>query len=632
MLESIREGVKKPWVKIVVFAIVISFVFAGYFSSAFFSGDPNAVAIINGESIDRNRFQQVYANVKASRADYYNATVKTEEDERNFQENVLQQLIEEKVIEQSVADLGLRLSNQKLREIIQSEPNYQLDGKYSAALAEQTMARAGMTREAFKKYYENQVTREQLVSGLFQTDFALANEVEQSYAYIAQKRSGRGLKIDIATFKQGIEVSDEEITEYYQNNQQNYRVEEKVAVDYLELSVAKLQAQQQPTDEEVETYYQDNLSRYQADEQRQYSHILILSNDDAESAKAKAEAISLRLSQGEDFAVIAKTESDDIPTRESGGDLGVLLEGTLDEPSEEAVKLLTSIGQVTEPVELDFGYQILKLTNLIAGDAQPLEQVKAEIVAELQKQMAEESYYQLSELLKEKSFEFADSLNEAAQATSLEVQTSPMFGRSSQAGIFANEQVKEIAFSDDVMEGLNSETIEVGENHIVVLRINKHQPSEVQPLEKVKASVVAAVTQTKAKQAAETLAMDIVAKLEAKESIDALMNEHKLSWIDLNKVERNNTLLSYSANNQFFKLQQPNADAVVYDVAEDYQGFTLLVLNAVEQGQWINADEATQQQQKLYMANYFSTADFASFKESLRKQASVKRNLNNLAQ
>ena len=88
MLESIRNGVQKPWVKIVIFAIVISFIFAGYFTSSNFLGDPNAVAIVNGDSISRNEFQRAYRSVKSQQADYYNATVKTEEDERNFQENV----------------------------------------------------------------------------------------------------------------------------------------------------------------------------------------------------------------------------------------------------------------------------------------------------------------------------------------------------------------------------------------------------------------------------------------------------------------------------------------------------------------------------------------------------------------
>jgi len=633
MLESIRDGVKKPWVKIVIFAIVISFVFAGYFTSSFFLGDPNAVAVVNGESISRNEFQRAYSNVKANRADFYQANVKTEEDERNFQENVLQQLITVKVSEQAIYDMGMRLSNNALRKVIQSDQNFQVDGKYSTELVEQTLVRAGLSREGLKQIYANQETSRQLTSGLFQTNFALEGEARKEYELIAQRRSGRAIKVNFEAFKSDIEVTPEDIANYYQANQESFRVEEKVSIDYLELSVEKLQAEQTPTQEQIESYYQDNLNRFKSEDQRQYSHILILSNDDEEAALAKANAIAARLNQGEDFAAIAQTESDDVPTRESGGDLGVLLPGSLDEPSEEAVALLTQAGQTTPPVKLDFGYQILKLTNVIEGNVQPLEKVSAELLPELSKQMAEEAFYSKSELLKEKSFEFSDSLAEAAEATGLSVQTSALFGKNSRDGIFANQQIKDAAFSSDVLEGLlNSEPIEIDNNHLVVLRLKQHQPSEIQPIENVGERVRASLIQSKAREATEQVAASLLQKLKAAQEVTDDLAENDLRWIDLNKVERNNAVLSYGANSTFFKMPKPEQDQVSYDKAEDFQGITILMLNAVEKGDWSKAEELQKTQQNLYMANYFSNADYESYIEALRKQASVRRNLDNLAQ
>ena len=347
MLESIREGVKKPWVKIVIFAIVISFVFAGYFSSSFFLGDPNAVAIVNGESISRNEFQRAYANLKAQQAEYYNANVKTEEDERLFQENVLQRLITFKTTDQLKDELGMRLSTETLRDKIQSDPNYQMDGKYSAGLVEQALIRNQISKESFKNDYAGRETNRQLLSGVMETDFSLPVEVKSDYELATQKRSGRALQINFAQFKQNSAVSDEEIADYYQNNLEAFRVEEKVSVNYIELSIAQLQAEQQVSDEELEIYYQESLERYRSDAQRQVSHILILDKGDTAKAKARIESIKARIDAGEEFATIARNESDDVPTQETGGDLGILIPGAMEEAFENAANALTEVGAVS---------------------------------------------------------------------------------------------------------------------------------------------------------------------------------------------------------------------------------------------------------------------------------------------
>jgi peptidyl-prolyl cis-trans isomerase D len=631
MLESIREGVKKPWVKIVIFAIVISFVFAGYFSSSFFLGDPNAVAIVNGESISRNEFQRAYANLKAQQAEYYNANVKTEEDERLFQENVLQRLITFKTTDQLKDELGMRLSTETLRNKIQSDPNYQMDGKYSAGLVEQALIRNQISKESFKNDYAGRETNRQLLSGVMETDFSLPVEVKSDYELATQKRSGRALQINFAQFKQNSAVSDEEIADYYQNNLEAFRVEEKVSVSYIELSIAQLQAEQQVSDEELEIYYQENLERYRSDAQRQVSHILILDKGDTAKAKAKIESIKARIDVGEEFATIASNESDDVPTRETGGDLGILIPGAMEEAFENAANALTEVGAVSPPVKSEFGYHLIQLTALTEGSVQTLAQVKNELLSELQKAKAEAVYHTKAEQLERLAFEIADSLEEAAKQTGLEVKTSELFGQSTLKGLFANEGVKTAAFSSDVKDaGLNSAPINIGDNHLMVLRVKEKVPSTIQPLESVKDRVVNSLKQSKAKQAASELAESLYAKLRAKESIDALLTENQLQWVDLDKIERNNASLSYLTNQQFFKMAAPQAGEVTLEKVEDFQGYTILMLNSVVNGNWAAADEASQKQRALYISSYYANAGFTAFIEAQRKNSDVTRNLNNL--
>ncbi|WP_444994601.1 SurA N-terminal domain-containing protein [Aliikangiella sp. IMCC44359] len=633
MLESIREGVQKPWVKIVIFAIVISFVFAGYFSSAFFLGDPNAVAIINGESISRNDFQRAYASVKAQRAEFYKANVKTEEDEKNFQENVLQRLVTLKVREQATKSLGLRLSTDALRNVIQSDPNYQMNGKYSSALVDQVLVRAQITRAEFKNDFEVRTTDRQLLTGLLDSEFSLASEVESDFKYTAQKRTGRALQINVAQFKQEINLTDDEVNQYYQDNLEKFRQEEKISVEYVELSASNLQSEVTPTEDEIKDHYEENLDRYKADEQRQISHILILSEDSESAALEKINAIKKRIDSGEDFAEIAKAESDDIPTRESGGDLGILIAGAVEKPLEDAANALTTVGEVSEPVKSDFGYHLIKLTKVVEGSALPIEEVKDELVVELKKSKAEVEFQNKLDTLTNKAFEVADSLKEAAEATGLQVKTSPLFGASSRQGIFANQNVKDIAFSVEVKESLlNSEPIQIADNHVIVLRLKEYKASEIQPLEKVKPRVESELKQSKAKSAAEQLANTLLEKLKAKESIEDLIVEKKLSWTDLNQLERNNASLSYLTNQQFFKMKKPKPDNVTVDMVDDFQGFTILMLNKVEDGNWAQAEEANKKQRSLYISSYYSNAAFSAFINDYRRNSDIKRNLDNLIQ
>ncbi|TQV75423.1 hypothetical protein FLL45_10900 [Aliikangiella marina] len=632
MLESIRNGVQKPWVKVVVFAIVISFIFAGYFTTSFF-GDPNAVATVNGDSISRNEFQRAYLSLKSQQADYYNATVKTEEDERNFQESVLQRLINIKVKDQALEELGMRFSSTALRDKIQSDPNYQIDGKYSSGLVDQALVATQRSRESFKIDYANQEVTRQLLLGLSETDFALPGEAQNDFELISQTRSGRALQINFAQFKQNVTPTEEEINQYYQDNQEAFRVEEKVSIEYIELSMADLQSQQEITDEEAKLYYDENIDRYKADAQRQIAHILVLHNDDESASLAKAEALKTRIDNGEDFAAIVATESDDIPTRETGGDLGVLLPGAMEPEIESAANDLVNVGDISAPVRTDFGYHIVKLTNFVEGSVQPFDDVKAEIVSELQKTKADEIFYAKSQDLESWAFEVSDSLAEASAQTGLEIKVSPFFGQSSRKDIFANQALKNAAFSSDVKDSLlNSAPVEIGENHIVVLRLKESQPSRVQTLEEVKARVENSVKQAKAKNDAEQLADNLLGKLKAKEDVEALLSENQLTWTDLDKVQRNNASMSFVANQQFFKMPAPSEGNVTWDKVEDFQGITILMLNKVEKGDWAAADDANKNQRTLYIGSYFANAGFSAFLEDRRKESKVTRNLQNLPQ
>ena len=630
VMDSIREGVKKPWAKLVIFAIVISFVGAGYFTSALFLGDPFAAAVVNGKSISVQDFQRAYAQTRQQYGEAFAQFVKTPEQERDFKENVLQSLISRHVTLQTAEQLGLRISNIQLRKNIQSVTSLQVDGIYSADLLDQALVRIGKSRSQFKQDMVSDVVLGQLTAGITASEFVLPSESADQYKILGQLRTGRAVAVKYSLFEESLEITEDEITSFYQDNLESFRLEEKISLDYIEVSIAELQKGITPDEEEIQVYYDDNLDRFRTEQQRRVSHILIAGDDDADNL-AKAQSIKSKLDEGVDFAALVKSDSNDEFSAENDGDLGVLSTGDMEESFDLAMNALTKVGDTTSPVKTSFGYHIIKLTELIEGTTQLLDEVKQEIVAALQKATAEEQFFAKSKILEEKSFEISDSLAEVSELTGIEIKTSTIFSSRKASGIFANQEVKDAAFSDNVINAkMNSNLVNVSDGHVIVVRLNSHQASVIQELEVVKDQVVKGIKSDKAKDAALAYAETIKDKILASEDVTQLLADKNLQWLDLDNVGRNATALPYRQLQQFFKLATPSDGVISTDIMSDSTELVVFILNKVEEGSLKSAEKSLADQAQQRLSRFYSNASYVSLVEQGRNQAEVTRNLDNI--
>ncbi len=636
MMDNIREGVKKPWAKILIFAIVISFVGAGYFTSALFLGDPNAVAVVNGESVSRIEFQRAYSSTRQRYGEAYTQFIKTEEQERNFRINVLQNLISRKLTLQSTETMGMRASDFSIRKVIIEIPALQKDGVFSSELLDQALVNIGMSRAQFKQSLQTDQILSQLTDGISKSEFVLTNELSNQYKYLGQKRSGRVLDIKYSIFSEGIEISDEDVLAFYETNKESYRQEEKVTLDYIELSVEALEKDVTVSDDELIIYYEENMEFYKSDERKSVSHILVATpedatTDDVKIKETKINELKTRLDSGEGFAELAKSDSEDEFSAENGGDLGVVEKGSMQDTFDIAVEGLVKVGDISAPIKTDFGFHIIKLTALVEGEIQPLEEVKEQIAQILQEQKAEELFYERSAILEEKSFEISDSLTEVSESVGIKIKTSVEFSRSTASGIFKNIDVLNVAFSDHVIDAqLNSTPISISDNQVVVIRINKHQPSEIQALDLVKDKVIASRKLEKSKTLAVEYANNIKAKLKSNENVDELISQKTLKWIDLDSVERTAASLPYQQLQTFFEINKADENAIAYDSMESAQSYTLFILNKIEDGKLDEAEDAVRIQAEQRLSRFYSDAVYASMIEQLRNEADIVENLSNI--
>jgi len=160
--------------------------------------------------------------------------------------------------------------------------------------------------------------------------------------------------------------------------------------------LARLDAQNTPSEAALDAYarnlYQANASKFEKPAQTRARHIL-LANNGPESLK-KAQELLAQLRAGTSFEELAKANSIDPGSAARGGDLGFFGAGQMVRPFEDAVNALAKPGDLSEPVESQFGYHIIRLEERRAKGPQPYEEVRSQLLAEARTAILNESRVQ----------------------------------------------------------------------------------------------------------------------------------------------------------------------------------------------------------------------------------------------
>ncbi|MBM7036355.1 peptidylprolyl isomerase [Vibrio ulleungensis] len=535
MMERLREGVNSIAVKIILGLIILSFVFAGV-GSYIVGGNANVAATVGNVDIARGEFEQAYQNernrLQAQNSDYFNALLGDPTYVEQLRRSVLQRMVNQALLEQQADELGLRISDQQVRDLIVTMPQFQNNGRFDQEVYQSFLRRAGFTPDSFAEYLRRDMVRAQLAGALANTDFVLPSEIAITSGLISQTRDIRTLEIDVNQLAETVDINDEQIQQYYDDNAQRFTRPEQYRISYVELSAQQLQEEFAPTDDEVEDYYQDNLSSFSTEEQRQVAHILIQGDDEA-----TAQSILDELNAGADFAQLAEDKSQDLGSAEEGGDLGWIEKGVMDPAFEDAAFALTAVGDMTGLVKSDFGYHIIKLNALKEPQAKPLAEIKDELKAELSGQRAVDEFYSLLTELETVAFEFPDSLDDAATAIGADVTTTDFVSAYELPELLRNQEISNALTSEEVkFDGLNSEVIEVGSEHVVVVRIEEAREQTVLPLEDVKADVESQLMFTLAREQADALALEVIDALSAGD--ETILADNNLSFNDVSTVDR----------------------------------------------------------------------------------------------
>ncbi|MBB1632242.1 SurA N-terminal domain-containing protein [Cupriavidus sp. UME77] len=528
MLDFVRNN-RRLMLLLLLVLVFPSFVFFGVESYSRFMDSSHDLAKVDGRAITA----QEVDNVVRDQSERMRQMLGTNYDPRQFEgaqarQQVLDQLILQRVVADEVAKKHLTVSNERLLETISSIPAIaQLPKKKDGTIDDKAyvslLAQQGMTPEQFDARMRFDLATQQLSSSVGATAFVPKSLLDRLIAIRDQQRDVQALQIKPADFTAKVNPDDAALKAYYESHKAAFSVPEQAKVEYLVLSADALAASTPVTPEELKSYYDSNIARFRTDEQRRASHILIGSPKEApaaerQAAKEKATKLLEDLRKHpETFADVARKQSQDPGSAEKGGDLGFMGRGALVKPFEDAMYALKD-GQISDVVETDYGYHIIKLTGIKPAETKPLDQVRTELEVELRKQLAAKKYTELADTFGNTVYEQSDSLKPAADKFKLTIQSADNVTRQPNPALGAqnplnNEKLLKALFSDEsVKNKRNTEAVQVGPTTLVAARIVDYRPATVRKFEDVQAKVREGYI---AQQAAELAAKAGAERLEA---------------------------------------------------------------------------------------------------------------------
>ncbi|MEQ8233588.1 MAG: SurA N-terminal domain-containing protein [Gammaproteobacteria bacterium] len=629
MLQAIRERSQGVIVAIIVGFIILTFALWGI--ESYIGADQQVVvAEADGEEIYLAEFQDTLQRLRRQAQQMMGESLDDIDwNSAVVRERALDQLVNDRLLDKFVDAVRMRVSDAQLAAQITRIPTFQDEnGSFSRQLYQQRLPLVGMSEASFENALRDDMVKAQLRVGVASSEFVTREEAALVERLRVQKRDIGYAIVPASEYADEVVVSDEEVTQHYEANREQYREPERVRLEYLAMSAADLESEIAVDDAALRAYYEANKANYTREEQRNVNHILIQVGEDAAedevtAARERAAAALARAREGESFEKLAEELSDDVGSRTEGGETGMFPRGVMAPEFEEAAFAL-DVGEISEPVRTRFGFHVIKLKAVEPGGLQPFEEVAEQVSTAYRAAEAQKQFFDMAEQFSNLVYEHPDSLDVAGEALDLEVQRSEPMSAADIAREFS-DAVAARAFEPEVLvEGLNGEPVELADGRVVAVRVTEHQPSVVPPLADVREAVVEAVRTAKLREKTRAAAEALGVRLREGDSVAEVIEDAGLGWESEDGVGRDSTAVNRAVLREAFRVSVPASGDAAYTTIPIGRADHAVV--RVANVQTPAADEVSDRaiadvQQEITTAR--STLTWQSFLESLRAGSEV---------
>jgi peptidyl-prolyl cis-trans isomerase D len=383
MLLSLMRKHAKSWIiKVLIAMIIMVFIF--FFGYSYISNEGEKVAEVNGEAISYVEYQNAYRDLlKNLQEQYKNMWSDNLIETFDLKNRALESLIENKIIAREAENIGLDITDKEIREKIMAYPAFQDRGIFDENRYKAVLANNRTGPEDFEEAISQELLHEKLIQFL-QTFLVVSDqEVLDQYTYYNQRVKIGFVRFPKQDYMDSVKIDQGLMTKYFEEHREGYRIPEKVKIAYIAFDPKDFKDQVKLDDQEIEYYYEDNQDQFTRERQIRARHILFSVPSDAsaeqeEKVKEKALSVLEKAREGQDFSELAKKYSEDMSTKDQGGDLGYFQKGRMPGAFEKAAFNMEK-GQISDLVKTPYGYHIIKLDDIREESIKDLKEVRAQI-------------------------------------------------------------------------------------------------------------------------------------------------------------------------------------------------------------------------------------------------------------
>ena len=617
MLQDIRDNSQGLIAKIIIGVIIAVFALFGVMRSTTLPG----VAEVNGQEISeaqlQNNTQQLLNSIGAGIDSI---------DQDLLEQIALNQLIEQIILLQSAEEASMVISSNEIdRQMLETE-SFQIGGVFNPDLAVRTLAGQGYSVASYREFLRQQLVLSQIANAYSSSNFVTEAELTRLAELSGQTRDFRYISVILGARTLGSAISGDQIAAYYESNKEDFIDEESLVVRYVILDKDEISEEIEVDEIDLIAQYESEREEYEGSSEKRAAHILFEVGVDL----AEADVLTLaretqqRILEGEDFEALASEFSSDIVSAEEGGDIGYTDGSAFPSEIEEALEIL-AVNEVSDPIITEFGVHLVKLTEDSESFFQPYEEVVDRIERDKKSAEIELIYAERLQDLSNLAFETGDLLT-ISEELNLPILQSEPIGRSGGSAIFSNQELIAAAFSDEVlMDGNNSDVVELGTGQAVVLRIQEFNEAAVPTLEEVQPEIAVIIRTEMEREEVQKVGENLLDAAKRGEGLDELLKANELEWIVEEDIERNSFTVNREIVTKAFGMPRPTALPELTTITLDNGTFVLLELNQVNSG----AVDSLEQDELDALTETLSTglgsSNFEAFLNNLRSNADIQR-------
>ena len=621
MLQDIRDNSQGLISKIIIGVIIAVFALFGVsYLGVGFTTVPE-VAEVNGQEISEAQLQantQQFLNSIGAGIDSI--------DQDLLEQIALNQLIEEIILRQSAEEASMVISSNEIdRQILETE-SFQIAGVFDPDMAVRTLAGQGYSVASYREFLRQQLVLSQIANAYSSSNFVTEAELNRLAELSGQTRDFRYISVILGARTVGEAISDDQMAAYYESNKEDFIDEESLVVRYVILDKDEISEEIEVDEIELKAQYESEREEYEGSSEKRAAHILFEAGVDLTEAAALtlARETQQRILEGEDFEALALELSSDIVSAEEGGDIGYTDGSAFPSEIEEALEIL-ALNEVSDPIITEFGVHLVKLTEDTENFFQPYEEVVDRIERDKKRAEIELIYAERLQDLSNLAFETGDLLT-ISEELNLPVLQSEPIGRSGGSTIFSNQELIAAAFSDEVlMDGNNSDVVELGTGQAVVLRIQEFNEAAVPTLEEVEPEIAVIIRTEMEREEVQKVGKNLLDAAEKGEGLDELLLANELEWIVEDGIERNSFTVNREIVTKAFAMPRPTALPELTTITLDNGTFVLLELNQVNSGAVDSLEQDELDALTETVASGLGSSDFEAFLNNLRSNADIQR-------